>query len=421
MRRFYTRYLTALLCMLAVGTWILPVHTLAAPAPRDAASSNGDPASGTAHEALVLMEWIEAMRLAGEFDRPAFAYNGADLTGDGVEELVEVSPPQRLETPGVIRVVDGATGAERYTLRAPVGEGGFGEYGALVSDADGDGLADIAVWSSGDADQDPLSLFVRARLRVYSGVNGAMIGLLQAVQEIGSPPLELQQFEVSVAGDANHDGVLDGWDVIDAASDLSHSAVRAPSVDCRADGVLTMEDLTSVIDRVIEEPQAQRATNHSMTLRNLEIIELIAPPGSGVNPIQTGAGGGVPPAPCVLGWVGGPSCWSRAALIGLSLTKLVLKLKKCLALGGPASPAFLACALMNICMMISVIGQIVAFILACWTNGNCVPAWVEWLGNGIGVVGALCDLGMEQLDKGMRELLQEMLEALLTGGFRGTW
>ena len=158
-----------------------------------------------------------------------------------------------------------------------------------------------------------------------------------------------------------------------------------------------------------------------MTLRNLEIIELIAPPGSGVNPTQMGAGGGAPPAPCVLGWVGGPSCWARATLIGISLTKLVLRLKKCLALGGLTSPAFLACALMNICLMISVIGQVAAFILACLTNGNCVPAWVEWLSNGIGVVGALCDLGLDQMDRQLRELLQEMLEGLLTGGFRGTW
>ena len=421
MRLSVTRYLMAVLCMLAAGTWILPVHTLAAPLPVATASSSGDSASGTAHEVLVLVEWIDAMRLAGEFDRPAFAYNGADLTGDGVEEIVEVLPPQRLETPGVIRVVDGATGVERYTLRAAEGESGFGEYGALVGDADGDGLADIAVWSWSDADQDPLSLFVRARLRVYSGIDGTMIGLLQAVQEIGSPPLELQHFKVSVAGDANHDGVLDGRDVVDAASSFSSSAALAPAVDCKADGVLTMEDLSSVIDRVIEEPQAQRATIHSMTLRNLEIIELIAPPGSGVNPTQMGAGGGVPPAPCVLGWVGGASCWARASLIGISLTKLVLKLKKCLALGGPTSPAFLACALMNICLMISVIGQVAAFILACLTNGNCVPAWVEWLANGIGVVGALCDLGLDQMDRQLRELLQEMLEALLTGGFRGTW
>ncbi len=233
--------------------------------------------------------------------------------------------------------------------------------------------------------------------------------------------MELQHFEVSVAGDANHDGVLDGRDVVVAASSFSSSAALAPAVDCKADGVLTTEDLSSVIDRVIEEPQAQRATIHSMTLRNLEIIELIAPPGSGVNPTQMGAGGGAPPAPCVLGWVGGPSCWARATLIGISLTKLVLRLKKCLALGGLTSPAFLACALMNICLMISVIGQVAAFILACLTNGNCVPAWVEWLSNGIGVVGALCDLGLDQMDRQLRELLQEMLEGLLTGGFRGTW
>jgi hypothetical protein len=137
--------------MLAVGTWILPARTLAAPAPAApiAPIDDGDATVSL----LALRDAIEAMRLAGEFDRAPFAFNGADLNGDGIVETIEVFPPQRLETRGSIRVVDGATGTERCTLRAPEGEMGFGELAAVVEDCDLDGLPDIVVGSWRDLRQ----------------------------------------------------------------------------------------------------------------------------------------------------------------------------------------------------------------------------------------------------------------------------
>jgi hypothetical protein len=418
MRLQLSRYLIALLCSLAAGTWILPVQTLAAPVP--VAPMPDDEPAATAHELLAFIEWSEAMRLAGAFDRPAITVSSVDLTGDGSGDSISVFPPQRLETQGLIRVTDGSTGAERFTLRAPAGEMGFGDHAAIVSDADGDGRPDIGVWSWSNADPDPLSLMLLVRLRVYSGSCGEMIGLLQAVHEVGAPPVDLSQFEIVVAGDANQDQALDAHDVVDTAFALSSTAVVAPAVDCNADGALTMDDFTAVIDRVAEEPMVQRVAIHSMALRNLSVVEPIAAPGSGIDPSEMGggAGGAGGGGSCQLGWQGGATCWGRAALLGISLTKLILRIRDCLALGGPTSPAFIACALMNICLFLTVIGQLGGFILQCWTNGTCTPSWLLGLANGVAVLGGLCDLGLDRLGQDIRNMIQELIEILLT---RGLW
>jgi hypothetical protein len=56
----------AVLCMLAAGTWILPVRTLAAPAPVvTIASAEEMPAVAE------LIDLLGSLRLAGAFDRPA--------------------------------------------------------------------------------------------------------------------------------------------------------------------------------------------------------------------------------------------------------------------------------------------------------------------------------------------------------------
>jgi hypothetical protein len=88
MRLLLTRYLTALICMLAVGTWILPVHTFAAPTPRFRSVED------ESHAALLaLRDSLEAMRVAGQLDYAAFTFSCDDLTGDGVGDSIGVFPP----------------------------------------------------------------------------------------------------------------------------------------------------------------------------------------------------------------------------------------------------------------------------------------------------------------------------------------
>lgn len=193
-----------------------------------------------------------------------------------------------------MRVIDGVTGAERYALQAPVGEMGFGEHMAVVRDCDGDTLPDVVACSWLDAADDPASPLMQLRVRVFSGGSGDLVGLLETTRAVGSPVM-LGDFTVVVAGDADLDGAIDVDDIILAGEALAADAARAPAVDCKTDGALTIEDFSAAVDRVFDEPQAQRAARCSMALRNLEVVVTIAPPGSEIDPTQTGGGGGGAP------------------------------------------------------------------------------------------------------------------------------
>ena len=398
MRLFVARYLMAVLCMLAAGTWILPVRTFAAPAPAPAALiDDGDEIVSL----LALCDSIEAMRLAGEFDRAPFAFNGADLTGDGVVETIEVFPPQRLETPGAMRVVDGATGTERYTLRAPAGEMGFGDLAALVADCDNDGNLDIAVWSWLDVADASSPTSMRGRIRVVSGLSGELIGLLETVREIGSP-VSLAELQVVVAADSNLDGTLDATDFLHASAVLAGDAASTPTVDCKADGALTMEDLTAVIERVIEEPQSQRVALHSMALLQLEIAQPIAPPGSGVDPSQMGggaAGGGG--GGCVVRWSGSLSCYAALGGILWEFTRLVRDMLRC----PPAAPI---CLIANLCHYARFLVELAAFVRSCFLSGDCVPGWLEGLFIGIGAIATICS-DIDSWTEGIEKRLQDSI------------
>lgn len=127
------------------------------------------------------------------------------------------------------------------------------------------------------------------RLRVFSGADGTLLGLLSTVQELGVPDLT-PEFDLTLAADANLDGAINASDIAAASTSLAADAALAPAVDCNSDGTLTMSDLAMVIERVIDEPQAQRAGIDSLALRNLGVAEPIAPLGSGVDPSQMGIG-----------------------------------------------------------------------------------------------------------------------------------
>jgi uncharacterized membrane protein YgcG len=416
MRQTLSRYMMTLLCMLAAGTWILPVHTLAAPA---APIDDGDEIVSL----LTLRDAIEAMRLAGEFDRAPFAFDGADLTGDGVAETIEVFPPQRLETPGAMRVVDGATGAERYTLRAPAGEMGFGEHCAVVSDCDEDGILDIGVLSWLEAGGDPSSALMELRMRVFSGASGELVGLLHTVREVGSA-LSPTDLSVVVAGDANADGFLDVADVVNASAALTSSAALVPSIDCKMDGGITLEDFTTVIERVIEEPQAQRAALYSVALRELEIAAPIAPPGSGGDPSQTGGGGaggggggggggagggggGAGGGGCAVQWQGG-FCWYGLGGLVIDFAWLMTAMAGCTGAHAPV------CVLARICHLARFLSELLAFANSCLTNGQCLPDWLEHVSGAILVIGAICQ-GIEGLTKGLKDRIADLLRRIGRG------
>ena len=411
MRLSLTRYLMAVLCMLAAGTWILPVHTLAAPAPAPAAPiDDGDEIVSL----LTLRDAIEAMRLAGEFDRAPFAFNGADLTGDGVAETIEVFPPQRLETPGFMRVIDGATGADRYTLRAPAGEMGFGEHCAVVSDCDEGGILDIGVLSWLDASGDPSSALMELRMRVFSGASGELVGVLHTVREVGSV-LSPTDLSIIVAGDANGDGFLDVADVVNASAALTSSAALVPAIDCKMDGGLTLEDFTTVIERVIEEPQSQRAALYSMALQELEIAEPIAPPGTGVDPSQMGGGaaggggggGGAGGGGCVVQWQGG-YCWYGLGGLVFDFTWLMAAMAGCTGAHAPV------CVLARICQLARFLSELLAFANACLTNGQCLPDWLVHVSGFIFLIGTICQ-GIEFLTKGLKDRIVDLLRRIGRG------
>jgi len=102
-----------LLCMLAVGTWILPVHTLAAPAPLPIMASEAEDDIVTMSAiAAELNEWI----CSGAFQTGARSDSSVDLDVDGVTDTVLASGVDLLGEGGSIAVLDGATGALRFTL-----------------------------------------------------------------------------------------------------------------------------------------------------------------------------------------------------------------------------------------------------------------------------------------------------------------
>jgi hypothetical protein len=331
----------------------------------------------------------------------------ADLTADGVAETIEVFPPQRLETPGAMRVVDGATGTERYTLRAPSSEMGFGDLAALVADCDNDGTLDIAVWSWLDvADASSLRL-MRGRIRVVSGLSGELIGLLETVREIGSP-VSLAEFQAVVAADSNLDGTLDATDFLHASAALATDAALSPALDCKADGALTLDDLGSVFQHVAEEPTERRAELYSQALRNPEVVAVIAPEGGALTTQVAPGGAAGGQVPCVVKWSGSLACYAALGGILWDFTRLVRDMLRC----PPAAPI---CLIANLCHYARFLVELAAFVRSCFLSGDCVPAWLEVLFIGIGGIAAICsDINSwtEGIEKRLRDSILRGLREL---------
>ena len=384
--------------VLATGTWILPVRALAMPV-----AILLDETDEANEVALALASEIEAMRLAGEFDRPAFIFDAVDLNGDGVGEFVEVSPPQQLETPGWMRVFDGATEAALYMLQPSVAEMGFGEHAAVVNDCDGDGLPDLAVWSWLEVPQAPSPISMEVRIRVFAGASGELIGVLRAEREFGQAVV-LSDFVVEVAGDANLDGAIDVIDIVEVSAAVGTEAALMPTVDCKADGELTIADLGAVVQRVVEEPVSRRVQLYSVGLRNLSLVEPIAPPGEGINPSSTGGRTGEPP--CDWGWQGGPQCWAQVGYLAYDLVKFLRNQSLCV------GPQAFACAFLNMCADISILNQLLLLVDQCYTNGACLPPWFPYVTLILGILAKACSEGLSSLNAEKRGELLDLIERL---------
>jgi hypothetical protein len=242
MRHTLFRYLTTLLCMLAAGTWMLPVHALAAPMPLPImASEVEDDLATMSVIAAELNDWIES----GSFRTGLRSDSSIDLDGDGVPDTVFASSVDLLGDGGSISVLDGATGALRFTLGSPRGERGFGSKVALVGDCDADACRDIVV-VSGLLRAGELEI----RYRLVSGMSGKLIALkTDAMRTDASADAEAEQ-PLSVAGDANHDREVDASDIALAIGELGILTTARPALDLDCDGQVTVVDVVGVaVDR----------------------------------------------------------------------------------------------------------------------------------------------------------------------------
>lgn len=241
MRHTLFRYLTTLLCMLAAGTWMLPVHALAAPMPLPImASEVEDDLATMSVIAAELNDWIES----GSFRTGLRSDSSIDLDGDGVPDTVFASSVDLLGDGGSISVLDGATGALRFTLGSPRGERGFGSKVALVGDCDADACRDIVV-VSGLLRAGELEI----RYRLVSGMSGKLIALkTDAMRTDASADAEAEQ-PLSVAGDANHDREVDASDIALAIGELGILTTARPALDLDCDGQVTVVDVVGVVER----------------------------------------------------------------------------------------------------------------------------------------------------------------------------
>ena len=136
-----------------------------------------------------------------------------DLDGDGVgdvgvgaEDSGEQLACDQLGTTGLAYAFSGATGALLYTLAPEAGcETYFGTSIAGLGDVDGDGRADFAVGSLGDAGGAP---FIAGRVHTFSGATGERLYVLESPAPAASG-LFGSRHSLTVRPDLDGDGALD--------------------------------------------------------------------------------------------------------------------------------------------------------------------------------------------------------------------
>ena len=345
MRHTLSRYLMTLLCMLAAGTWILPVHTLAAPAPAPLpimASEVEDDIVTISAIAAELNEWIDS----GAFRTGPRSDSSVDLDGDGVTDTVLASSVDLLGEGGSIAVIDGATGALRFTLGSPIEERGFGSMVALVGDCDSDACRDIVVVSgllrAGE---------IEIRYRLVSGMSGKLIAVKTDTMRIdASADAEVEQ-PMSVAGDANHDREIDASDIALAIGELGVPTAARPALDLDCDGQLTIVDVVGVAERAGAVIQTEDSGFWS--LAESQSFHAVVAEGE-----SEGFAG--------LSW----ACWARAVGLAITIGIVIAEIAACTALcATPPTPACVAaanaCAHLIACTIANALFKLARFLVEC--------------------------------------------------------
>jgi hypothetical protein len=389
MRLSVTRYLMTLLCMLAAGTWILPVHTLAAPAPAPLpimASEVEDDIVTISAIAAELNEWIDS----GAFRTGARSDSSVDLDGDGVTDTILASSVDLLGEGGSIAVMDGATGALRFTLGSPIGERGFGSKVALVGDCDADACRDIVVVSGllrgGE---------IEIRYRLVSGMSGKLIAVkTDTVRMDASVDADVEQ-PMSAAGDANHDREIDASDIALAIGELGVPTAARPALDLDCDGQLTVVDVVGVAEKAGTAIQTE--DSRFWSLAETQSFHAIVADGD-----SEGFAG--------LSW----ACWARAVGLAVTIGLVITEILACMALcTTPPTPVCVAvaeaCVYVIVCTIANAIFKLARFLVEC-VGGEQLPmgvevffeladAFTELCGYGAGAVGILrlIKRGLQQL------------------------
>lgn len=356
MRQTLSRYLMTLLCMLAAGTWILPVHTLAAPAPLPIMASEAEDDIVTMSAiAAELNEWIGS----GAFHTGARSDSSVDLDGDGVTDTVFASSVDLLGEGGSIAVMHGATGSLRFTLGSPIGERGFGSRVALVGDCDADACRDIVVVSgllrAGE---------IETRYRLVSGMFGKLIAVKTDTLRIdASVDAEVEQ-PLSVAGDANHDREVDALDIALAMGELNVPTAARPALDLDCDGQVTVADVVGVAERAGTVIQTEDSGFWS--LAETQSFHAVVADGD-----SEGFAG--------LSW----ACWARAAGLAVTIGIAIAEIVVCTALcATPPTPACVAaanaCALVIVCTIANAVLKLARFLVECVGDVQ-LPVGVEVL------------------------------------------